>query len=216
MDAFEKRKTIWTAISEFYLDTELEEKDYESIARTLKESNLSIDELKEIDLYEVFPTLQINLMGIAGEWAGFNEDWLDSVCRRNYRRKDRFLFRLMVKSANSFFYWMRKEHWEKLEIHFIENADKAKFEIHEIFAIANRGIVLLGEILEGKVIEGDFILFNYKGREIKRKIIGIDARGRVLDNKPSFGLLIECKNDFEIEELKDWHPNGETGKIMHK
>jgi len=48
------RKIIWEAISNFYLDTELDDKDYNYISKKLSESKIGIEELKLIDLYKVF------------------------------------------------------------------------------------------------------------------------------------------------------------------
>ncbi len=72
----EERKPIWIVLSEFYLDTELQESDFRHIAFKIIESPYSIDKVKEINKYEVFPVLQPNLLSVAGEWAGFDEEWL--------------------------------------------------------------------------------------------------------------------------------------------
>ena len=111
----DERKEIWKCLSEFYLDTVLQEPDYLWIANVLKKSNLTIEELKEIDLYEVFPTLQRNLNSVAGEWAGFNELWLMKECTKNLKKKDNRIFRLITRFRNKRSYWMRKKHWDKME-----------------------------------------------------------------------------------------------------
>ena len=111
----EKRKEIWIAISSFYLDTELQESDYLEITKIFKLSKLSIDELKAIDTYEVFPALQINMESITGEWTGFNEEWLIEICTKNYKRSKHKIFRFITNIRNKRRYWMRKEHWEKVE-----------------------------------------------------------------------------------------------------
>jgi hypothetical protein len=71
----EERKPIWIALSDFYLDTELQESDFRHIAFKIIESPYSLEEVKEINKYEIFPVLQPNLMSVAGEWAGFPENW---------------------------------------------------------------------------------------------------------------------------------------------
>lgn len=118
MNVIDDRLPVWIALSEFYLDTELQEQDYDFIYRQLKDSGKSISELKEIDLYEVFPSLQANLNSVAGEWAGFNEQWLAKVCAENYRKRKNPFFRLMVLIRNKRYYWMRKAHWEVIESRF--------------------------------------------------------------------------------------------------
>jgi hypothetical protein len=64
------------AISELFLDTELQESNYEYIARVLRETDLPLDELERIYQEEVAPALYRNLNVTAGVWAGFDQDWL--------------------------------------------------------------------------------------------------------------------------------------------
>ncbi|ELR69601.1 hypothetical protein C900_04826 [Fulvivirga imtechensis AK7] len=111
----ENRSQIWLAISEFYLDTELQDRDYEWIFSVFKASDLSLKELKRIDLYEVFPTLQANLLTVAGEWAGFDEKWLGEVCTSNWKKRNSIIFRWRVWWWSRLHYWMRKGHWKRME-----------------------------------------------------------------------------------------------------
>ncbi|UUC44753.1 DUF7079 family protein [Flavobacterium cerinum] len=109
-----ERKPIWIALSEFYLDTELEQKDFKRIALKMIESPFSLEEIKNINKYEVFPVLQANLSNIAGEWAGFDEKWLEesivkSIEKRNYFRKLSIEFSYFINS------WMCKKHWINTE-----------------------------------------------------------------------------------------------------
>lgn len=67
---------VWVAFSELFLDTELRKFDYDYIAGILAASPYSEDKLEEILRFEVTPVLKWNLMSVAGEWAGFDEDWL--------------------------------------------------------------------------------------------------------------------------------------------
>ena len=122
MSELESRLPIWLAISEFYLDTELEEGDYQWIYETLKTSGKSLKDLKEIDTYEVFPALQANLNNIAGEWGAFDEDWLTEVCTKNYYRRSKPSFRLFTWLRNKGAYWMRADHWKKIEKMFQEQS----------------------------------------------------------------------------------------------
>ncbi|MBP8915540.1 MAG: hypothetical protein KBF42_08605 [Chitinophagales bacterium] len=115
----ETRKHIWIAISEFYLDTELSESDISRITSILKSSNLDLKILKQIDLYEVFPVLQANLLSPAGVWDGFEENWLLSCCEKSYYKRKNKLYRLNCKMRNYFRYWMRKKYWDAVEICFI-------------------------------------------------------------------------------------------------
>ena len=49
----EERRPIWIALSEFYLDTELDGSDFRRIAFTILDSPYSFDEVKRINKYEV-------------------------------------------------------------------------------------------------------------------------------------------------------------------
>ena len=109
------REKVWVAISEFYLDTELEDSDYSRIVSKLRETDYKFEDIRKIDLYEIFPVLQFNLLGIAGEWAGFDEVWLKKVCQKNRIRRERLLYRIMVIFLNAFFYWMRRKHFSKIQ-----------------------------------------------------------------------------------------------------
>lgn len=72
----ERRKPVWLALSELYLDTELDDDDLKRIALILFQSSYSTEELKDILYYEVAPIVRGNLWTVAGIWSGFDEDWL--------------------------------------------------------------------------------------------------------------------------------------------
>lgn len=110
----EERKPIWMALSALYLDTELQESDFRHIALAIMESPYSLEKVKEINKYELFPVLQTNLMGVAGEWTGFDEGWLirsiqESLAKRNVLKK------IAIESSYLTLQWMHQDHWEKLE-----------------------------------------------------------------------------------------------------
>ena len=78
----EHRRPVWEALSDLFLDTDT------SLARSwrvgiLAESPYSIEELQRILVDEVYPVCRSNLFSIAGEWLGFDMDWLESrILRR--------------------------------------------------------------------------------------------------------------------------------------
>ncbi|MES2655889.1 MAG: hypothetical protein V4620_09895 [Bacteroidota bacterium] len=111
----ENRKQIWIALSEFYLDTQLTPEDFDRISSIFQNSGLHINDIKEIDILEVFPLLQTNLVSAAGSWAGFNEDWLLTECTKRYKRRNNVLHKLSCKFWNSLFYSMRRDYWEQIE-----------------------------------------------------------------------------------------------------
>ncbi len=70
-----ERKKVWIALSDLFLDTDTSI-FHENIVKALLASPYSIEELKKIMLYEVYPVCRWNLFSLAGEWAGFDEEWL--------------------------------------------------------------------------------------------------------------------------------------------
>lgn len=70
------RLTIWRALSELFLDTEINELTYRYIARTINESELTLSEVEHILWYEVYPVLASNLRAVAGVWDGWSDAWL--------------------------------------------------------------------------------------------------------------------------------------------
>lgn len=109
-----ERKPIWVALSNFYLDKELQNHDFKFIATKIKESPYSFDEVKQIDKQEVFPVLHLNLLSVAGVWNGFDEDWLISEITKKLQKSSWFkAFMLKVKYAR--LKGMYADYWEKLE-----------------------------------------------------------------------------------------------------
>jgi len=80
----EHRVPVWEALSDLFLDTDT------SFARTwrvaiLAASPYSIGELQKILVDEVYPVCRSNLFSIAGEWAGFDPEWLQGRILRRLR-----------------------------------------------------------------------------------------------------------------------------------
>ncbi len=72
----EKRLPVWRALSDLFLDTELNHSDFEYIANRIRKSDYSALEAQTILWNEVFPALGDNLRIGTGEWAYFSDDWL--------------------------------------------------------------------------------------------------------------------------------------------
>ncbi|TLP76609.1 hypothetical protein FEA48_09450 [Pseudomonas nitroreducens] len=87
------RESVWLALSELWLDTEPSETDINYIARTLAVSDFPLGELEAIYRLEVVPVVYPNALATAGEWTGFDPDWLFEKCRRNQQRRASFLYR---------------------------------------------------------------------------------------------------------------------------
>jgi hypothetical protein len=73
----ERRRPVWEALSDLFLDTELHELHYRYIARVIAESGYSPAEVQSILWEEVFPVVEWNLRDPAGVWEGFRVEWLE-------------------------------------------------------------------------------------------------------------------------------------------
>ena len=106
----ERRKPVWLAISEFYLDTELSNTDLIRISEIFKKSGYSEIEIKEIDFYEVYPIVGSNLLSIAGVWEGFDEEWLfnEILSKRVNKKRTKGIFYFFRKKWLG---WMTKQYW---------------------------------------------------------------------------------------------------------
>ncbi|KFF21870.1 hypothetical protein [Chryseobacterium sp. JM1] len=114
-----ERKPIWIALSDFYLDTELQDSDFRYIVKTILESPYTFEEVKTINTYEIFPVLQSNLLQPAGEWAGFNEKWLVEAITSHLATKKRFK-NLMIRIGYKKYGWMQEDYWVRVETIYSE------------------------------------------------------------------------------------------------
>ena len=100
----EDRLPVWEAFSVFFLDTELDDQDFQRIAEVLASSPYSIRELEDILRFEVYPVLIRNLRSVAGEWSGFDRDWLRRQIEPRLNRRPKIRLPL--------FQWgMVRDHW---------------------------------------------------------------------------------------------------------
>jgi hypothetical protein len=67
---------VWEALSTLFLDTDVSLLRHYR-AEILTASPYSLPEIEEILADEVFPVCHWNLLSIAGEWAGFDPEWLE-------------------------------------------------------------------------------------------------------------------------------------------
>jgi translation elongation factor EF-Tu-like GTPase len=89
----------------------------------------------------------------------------------------------------------------------------AKYRIKDTFKITGRGLVLAGYIEEGIVLTGSYIEFSAFDIKRKRKIIGVEGVRQANPDKANTGLLIECVDKNEIDELRSWRPKDDIGVI---
>ncbi len=81
------RRPVWIALSELWLDTELQNHDIDHIARVLHDSGYDRDALEQILAEEVAPVVYLNLCSVAGAWTGFDPDWLCAEISRRLRTR---------------------------------------------------------------------------------------------------------------------------------
>lgn len=112
--AFEigKRLPVWHAMSDLFLDTQLEPEDYRRIARVLRESSCSSSEARQILEEEVAPAFTFNLNDIAGEWAGWSEEQVREIMLRSLARRSNSPIAWLRRRAHSAY--LRRE-WEKIQ-----------------------------------------------------------------------------------------------------
>jgi hypothetical protein len=80
------REAVWLALADLWLDTEITATTLDAIVRTLRDSGLPLAELEQIFYYEVAPVVWRNAWSVAGEWSGFDPQWLREECGRNQQR----------------------------------------------------------------------------------------------------------------------------------
>jgi hypothetical protein len=85
---------VWNALVAFFLDTDLQEEDFQYIARICAASPYSLTELEHIMFTEVWPAFLPNLLAPAGEWAGWPETFVNERILKQYRRRFYFSWRL--------------------------------------------------------------------------------------------------------------------------
>jgi len=121
--SIKERTPVWIALSDFYLDTELQDSDFRYIAKTILESPYTFEDVKTINTYEVFPVLQSNLLQPAGECAGFNEKWLVEAITTHLETQNRFK-NLMIRIGYKKYGWMQEDYWVRLETIYNEMRGK--------------------------------------------------------------------------------------------
>jgi hypothetical protein len=115
----EERKIIWIAISDLYLDTELDETDFKHIAKKIKESPYSLAQAKQIDKEEVFPVLYTNLLYLVGVWSGFNEDELIANIIKKIQSRNsfkQFIHNVLYARMR----WMFSGYWKNIDKYYHE------------------------------------------------------------------------------------------------
>lgn len=94
----DERRPVWEALSMMYLDTDV------SLSRAwrvqvLSASPYSLEEMDAILRDEIHPICFANLFQPAGEWAGFDADWLEQAIRDHKNRWPARLLAMVSRTA---------------------------------------------------------------------------------------------------------------------
>ncbi|PKP95629.1 MAG: hypothetical protein CVT75_00940 [Alphaproteobacteria bacterium HGW-Alphaproteobacteria-14] len=71
-----RRLPVWSALSELFLDQELEPSDYRRIAEVIVRSGYSPAQAEAMLRCEVAPAFVVNLWSVAGEWEAWPEKYV--------------------------------------------------------------------------------------------------------------------------------------------
>src|ERR1041385_7242509 len=103
----ERRRPVWEALSSFFLDTELDNDWHRDIAEAIIYSKYTPSEIHEILWNELYPVLYCNLCNPVGEWAEFDQDWLEEQILSGARPRRRILWPFNPKK-------MVRQEWKEL------------------------------------------------------------------------------------------------------
>jgi hypothetical protein len=110
----QSRAPVWEALADFWLDTELVDFQFDHIARVISVSSYSIAEVRAIHDYEVAPAVSANLASMAGEWAGFDTEWLNAKCREYALLRHSRWFRARIWLQRPLFEFYTARYWQQV------------------------------------------------------------------------------------------------------
>jgi len=106
-----ERLAVWRALSELFLDTEIDRSLQQSIAQTIKLSEYTLQQVEDILWAEVYPVLKQNLASTAGIWDGWSDSWLQENLQAyenpEFIRKKSIFYKTGVSNEI-------KQHWSEI------------------------------------------------------------------------------------------------------
>jgi hypothetical protein len=102
------RMPVWNALSELFLDTELQDADYLRIAKVLALSPYSNADLWEILRFEVYPPCRLNLLCVAGAWGTFGDEWIMERIAPHCGKRPKIRWPML-------FGWTFQREWRKVQ-----------------------------------------------------------------------------------------------------
>lgn len=95
-----RRLPLWCALADLFLDTDSDPAVYKAIHKIAEENNFSLTETIAILKEDVLPAFGTHLMSVAGEWSGFEEEY---VLKKISEALSRSAFK---KRIWSLFFWL--------------------------------------------------------------------------------------------------------------
>ncbi|PPE70813.1 hypothetical protein IS481_07780 [Caldimonas thermodepolymerans] len=86
--AADRLRAARAALSELFLDREFDDADRRRLCEALAATGLDLATLERVFTEELEPLLSANLRTPAGEWAGFDIDWLEARIRERQGQQD--------------------------------------------------------------------------------------------------------------------------------
>ncbi len=115
-DSIEARQRMARlAISELFLDTELDQNDFARLRDVLKASRLTVAELDRIYYKELAPMLYGNLDTTAGEWSGFDPEWIEREISKQVGQRIIEKVPLLNRVWQHWITRTTREEWQKLK-----------------------------------------------------------------------------------------------------
>lgn len=116
-DEIERRKPLWEDLSELWNNTELFDYQLVHIAKKMRSSNYTLEELEKIFSEEVAPVVYTNLLDYSGSWTGFDSEWLYENILENLEKQERnAVYRTWVRSGLGKFVMtkMVQDEWKRV------------------------------------------------------------------------------------------------------
>lgn len=91
----------------------------------------------------------------------------------------------------------------------------AKFQILTSFKLTKKGLIIVGDIIEGEIHKGNWITFFHEGRPIKKEISAIEMVDKLNERTAHIGLLLHYESELEQKALSSMKLKKQTVEIEH-
>lgn len=125
-----RRSPVWRALSELFLDTELQPDDHQRIAELIRQAGYNVSEAEAILRNEVAPVFFPNMLSMAGEWVPSSEDFVRELVLKRMQQRWRggTLARAMVRLHRSIVgcsvYGLYGKDWRRVKQRLAQHSSK--------------------------------------------------------------------------------------------